>query len=298
MGQQAQEQEDGVDGVQIQLRRANADEEQHDVGKAHDEDDGPENLAVLDLLGGSLNLVLLLLLIHQQGGVHGDGVVLVWVHGVVQEGQANQNQQAHDNVHGVEDGLGQVGLIGDAQELLAGGHLQGDGAGQAGVPDHEAGIGGGDEKGIVQVTDAAGHFLGQQGAHDQAEAPVQPAADGGHHGDNHDGAHLVLGQTGDGAENFLTDVGGGQGGAQHQHQGHLHGEAQQAPHTVAGAALAGPGPDQFDGVLPGAGHGGDKHHDGQDDGEQERVGQPAVHNPHTAVGKLFQHKKLPSLSSK
>ena len=224
-------------------------------------------------------------------------MILVGVHGVVQEGEAHQNHQAHDDVHGVEDGMGQFGGIEDVAKLLAAGHLKGDGAGQAGVPDDEAGISGGDQQGVVQVTDAAGHFLGQQRTHDQTEAPVQPAADGGHHGDDQDGTHLVFGHTGDRGEDLLADLGGGQGRTQHQHQGHLHGEAQQAPHTIASGALASPGPDQLNGVLPSADHSGDEHHNGQDDGEQERIREPAVHDPNAAVGKLFQHKSLPSLSS-
>ena len=291
MGQQAQEQEDGVDGVQVQIGHADGDEEVNDVQEAGDDDDAPQDLAVLHLLGGGLNLVLPLLLVLEQGGINDDGVLFVRVHGVVDQGHAHQDYQAHDDVHGVQNGLGQRRLVYNTQELLAalGGHLQGDGAGEAGVPDDETGVGGGDQQGIVHIIDAAGHLFGQQGAHDEAEAPVQPAAEGGHRGNHHDGAHLALGKAGNGVEDLFADLGGGQSGTQHQHQGHLHGEGQQAPHAVAALALAAPGPNHLPGTLLRAQARGDEDHDGQDDGEQEWIRQPPVHDAHASVGEFFQH---------
>lgn len=278
VGQDAQEQEDAVHDVQIEVE-ALLDEVVHNIDEAHDAHDGPQDLAVLDLLSGGLDLVLAFFLVHQQVGINGDGVLPVGVHGVVDEGHGDQDDQAHNQVHGVENGLGGGGV-----ELLdhgTGGVLnhvavlaaqgQGNGAGQAGVPDHEARVGGGNEQGIVYVAHALGDLLGQQSTHDEAEAPVQPAADGGHHSGNHDGAHPVLGQTSNGAQDLLADLGGGQGGAQHQHQGHLHGECQQVPHTELGIALASPSPDHINWTHSGADHSGDEHHNGQDDGEQERI---------------------------
>ena len=119
--------------------------------------------------------------------------------GVVDEGHGDQDHDAHDDVHGVEHGGGDGGLIGHLTEGLAGHQVQGDGAGQTRVPDHEAGVGGGDQKWIVHVTNPAGHFFGQEGAGDEAEAPVEPAADGGHEGGDEDGALFILGQRGNGA---------------------------------------------------------------------------------------------------
>ena len=104
------------------------------------------------------------------------------VHGIVHEGHGKQNHAHHDQVHGVKHRVGDGGLIQNLAEFLARHQVQGDGAGQARVPDDEAGVGGGDQQGIVHGGDPAHHFLGQQGAGDQAEAPVQPAADGGDEG--------------------------------------------------------------------------------------------------------------------
>ena len=291
MEQDAQEHEDHVDDVQVQVE-ALGDEVVDDVGKAQHQGDDPEDAAVLDLLSGGVDGVGLLLFLHQNGGVHSDGVLGIGMHGVVDQGHQDEDDQHHAQVHGMEDGLGDGGGVHHTQDLGAalGAHLQGDGAGQAGVPDDEAGVGRGDQQGIVHVLDPAGHLLGQQGAGDEAEAPVEPAADGGDEGGDQDGALLVLGNGGNGAQDFLTDLGGSHGGAQHQHQSHLHGEGQQAPE----AAGVTPGVDQSHGALLGADHRGDEDHDGQDDGEQERIRQPPVDDPHAAIGKLFEHA-FPSL---
>jgi rubrerythrin len=84
--------------------------------------------------------------------------------------------------------------------------------------------------------------------------------------------------------------------AQHQHQGHLHGEGQQAPEAILDFALAPPGPHQFQGTLLRTDHGSDKDHDGQDDGEQEWIRKPPVHNLHAAIGKAFEHETTSSVS--
>ena len=192
----------------------------------------------------------------------------------------------------MEDGLAGGGGIADAQDLGAahGVHLQGDGAGQTGVPDDEAGIGGSDEQGIVHVPHPLGHFAGQQSTGDEAEAPVEPAADGGDKGGHQDGALLVVSQAGERAQAALTGLGRGHGGAEHQHQSHLHGKAQQAPHTGFGGALTAPGPDQVQRALLGAEHRRDEDHDGEDHREQERIGQPAVDHADAAVRKLLEQK--------
>ena len=105
-----------------------------------------------------------------------------------------------------------------------------------------------------------------------------------------DGALLVLGDGRDGAQDLLTDLGGGHGRAQHQHQSHLHGEGQQTPEALGIA----PGIHQVHRALLSTHHRGHKDHNSQDDGEQERIWKPAVNDPYAAIGKLFEHA-FPSL---
>ena len=189
------------------------------------------------------------------------------------------------------------GLVYNSKHLGArAANLQRDGPRQAGVPDHKAGIGGGNQQGIIHIPYPAGHSLGQQGAGNQAKAPVEPAADGGHEGGNQDCALFVVSQGGNRCQRLLARLGGGHGGAQHQHQGHLHGEGQQAPEAILDFALAPPGPHQFQGPLLRTDHGSDKDHDGQDDGEQEWIRKPPVHNLYAAIGKAFEHETTSSVS--
>ena len=293
MQQDAQEHEDHVDDVQVQIE-ALGRKVIHDVGEAKHQSDEPQDLVVLDPLGGRVDRVSTLLVLHQQGGVHGNGMGRVGMHRVVDQRHDQQDHGYHEQVHRVEDRGAGRRPIHDPQDLGTGlgAHLQRDGAGQARMPDHEAGVGGGDEQRIVHVTDAAGHLLGQQGARDEAEAPVEPAADGGDEGCDQDRALLVFGQAGNGAQRPFADLGGSHGGTQHQHQRHLHGERQQAPEPLGVA----PGVDQRHRPLLRADHGGDEHHDRQDNGEQERVRQPPVDYAHTAIGKFFEHNTPPCLS--
>ena len=285
MEQNAQEEEDHVHDVQAQ-GEAVLNEVIDDVHKAAHQGDGPQELGVLHLVGGSLDLIGALGLVLQQSGVDAHGVVLVGVHGVVHKGHDKQNDAHHDQVHRMEHSVGDGGLIQHTAEVLTGHQVQGDGAGQARVPDDEARIGGGDQQGIVHGGDPAHHFLGQQGAGDQAEAPVQPAADGGDEGGDHDGLHIVVAQTGGGPQGLFAGLGGGHGGAEHQHQGHLHGEAQQAPEALGIA----PGVEDLQGAHLRGAHGADENDDAQDDGKQEGIRQPSVDHANAAVGEFLEHR--------
>ena len=285
MQQDAQEQEDHVHDVQTQ-GEAVLDEVVNDVGKPGHHQDHPQDLGVLDAVSGGLDLVGLVLLILQQGGVDADGVGLVGMHGVVDEGHGDQDHDAHDDVHGVEHGGGDGGLIGHLTEGLAGHQVQGDGAGQTRVPDHEAGVGGGDQQRIVHGGNAADHFLGQQSAHHQAEAPVQPAADGGDHGGDHDGLHVVVAQTRHSPQGLFAGLGGSHGGTEYQNQGHLHGERQQAPEALCVA----PGVEHLQRTHSRGKHGADENDDAQDDGEQEGIRQPAIDHANAAVGEFLEHR--------
>ena len=241
---------------------------------------------MLQLLSGGIHHIGTLLLVHQQSRVDGDGAVLVGVHGVVHQRHHQQDGTAHDEVHGMEHGGGDGGLIDHAAEVLAGHQIQGDGAGQTGVPDDKAGVGGGDQQGIVHGGHPAHDLLGQQGADNQAEAPVQPAADGGHEGGDQNGLLVVVAQTGHSAQRLFAGLGGGHGRAEDQHQGHLHGEGQQIPEA---ALLVAPLGDDLNGAHAGGAHGAHEYHEGQDDGEQECIRQPPVDYAHAAVGKFLEH---------
>ena len=296
MQQDAQEQEDEVDDVQVQsggdvLALLQGGEVINDIGEAGHYQDDPQDAGVLHLVGGRLDLIGLVLLILQQGGVDGDGVISVGMHGIVHEGHDQQNHTAHDDVHGVEDGVGGGGgqdhfLLGAGKQLVALGQLQGDGAGQAGVPDDEAGIGGGDQQRIIHGGNALGNLAGQQSAGDQAEAPVQPAADGGNEGGDHDGLHVVVAHTGHEPQRLLAGLGGSHGGAEHQHQSHLHGEGQQAPEAAGGA----PGVEHLQRPHLGGDHREHIHDDGQDDCKQERIRQPPVDHANAAIGEFLKHR--------
>ena len=50
---------------------------------------------MLQLLSGGVDLVGLILVLHQQGGIDGDGTLPVRVHGVVDEGHGQQHHGAH-----------------------------------------------------------------------------------------------------------------------------------------------------------------------------------------------------------
>ena len=163
MEQDAQEQEDHVHDVQAQ-GEAVLNKVIDDVHKAAHQGDGPQNLGVLHLVGRGLDLIGALGLVLQQSGVDAHGVVLVGVHGVVHKGHDKQNHAHHNQVHGMKHGVGDGGLIQDLAEFLARHQVQGDGAGQARVPDHEARIGGGDQQGIVHGGEPAHHFLGPSSA--------------------------------------------------------------------------------------------------------------------------------------
>ena len=288
MEQDTEEHEDHVHDVQAQ-RKAVGDEVVDDIHQKGQAQDAPQDLGMLQLLSGGVDLVGLILVLHQQGGIDGDGTLPVRVHGVVDEGHGQQHHGAHDDVHGVEDGLGDGGLIGDLTELGAGDQRQGNGSGETGVPDDEAGIGGGDQQGIVHGGDPLGHLLGQQRTGHQAEAPVEPAAHGGDHGGDDDGLHIIVAQTSGLPQHLLTGLGGSHGGTQHQHQSHLHGKGQQTPEAV-GIAPCG---QHLDGTHAGGEHGCHIDHEGQDDGKQECIRQPAVHNTHASVGESLEHTFSP-----
>ncbi|MPN06034.1 hypothetical protein SDC9_153288 [bioreactor metagenome] len=105
MRQNSEEHEDHVDDIQGQVE-AGGCKIINQIAEAHDQRDDPEDLAVLDVLGGSLYGIVLYLLFLQQGGVNGDRVLLIGMHAPVDKGHENEDDEDHDKVHGMENSLG------------------------------------------------------------------------------------------------------------------------------------------------------------------------------------------------
>ena len=95
-----------------------------------------------------------------------------------------------------------------------------------------------------------------------------------------------MAQTGHSPQRLLAGLGGGHGRAEHQHQGHLHGESQQIPEA---ALLIAPLGDDLDGAHACGAHRANEYDQGQDDGKQERIRKPSVDYAHAAVGEFFEH---------
>ena len=90
-------------------------------------------------------------------------MVGIRMHGIVDEGHEHQDDKYHDQVHRVKYSGSNRGLVYNSKHLGArAANLQRDGPRQAGVPDHKAGIGGGNQQGIIHIPYPAGHSLGQQ----------------------------------------------------------------------------------------------------------------------------------------
>ena len=292
MHEQTQEQEDEVNNVQVErvgdgtAGLYDAHEVLDDPGETCDNDDEPQDLAVFDAVSRSLDLVDSVDVVLQQSGIDGDGVLFIGMHRIVDERHHEEDEAAHDEVHRVENGLVHASLIGFFTDGVAAGNGERDGSGQTGVPDNEAGVGGCDQQSVVDVTDTLSHFLGQQGACDQTEAPVQPAADNGDEGREHDSASLVLGDRSDAGQESLEDRSGSHSGTEYQDQSHLHGEGEETPE----AACVTPGLDHGYGTLTSAEHCEYEYHDAQDDSEQERIRQPSVDYVNATIGKFLEHK--------
>ncbi|MPN06035.1 hypothetical protein SDC9_153289 [bioreactor metagenome] len=90
------------------------------------------------------------------------------------------------------------------------------------MPDDHAGVCGSDKQTVVDRGNTAGNLFRQQSAGDQAEAPVQPAADGGDESGDDDGGLVVVRQTRDFFKNLLADRRLRERCAEDDDQGHLH----------------------------------------------------------------------------
>ncbi|MDT4840548.1 hypothetical protein FQZ97_743750 [compost metagenome] len=199
------------------------------------------------------------------------------------QGHQHQCQQHHARLP-EEDGLGKGDHAGDGED-------RGRQAGRVGLqlrrrrrqaqrPDGaQAQVGGGTGGAVVHLQlFAAGQGAHQQAAEDQGEAPVEQR---GEHGDQRHPAHrraAVLRHAGQQVDQPRGRAGTGDHVAADDHEGHLHGEGNQAPETVAEGlgGLAGRCPH---------GQGGDRHQQHGDGGEDPGIGEPAFRPVRAAHGK-------------
>ena len=279
MCQDTDEHEDHVDDVQAQVEAA-GHEVVDDVSKAQNQGQDPQDFGMLDAVSGNLDVVSTFFLIDQQAGIDADSVLLVGMHHPVQEGHQDQDGDDHAQVCGMEDRVGDRHAEGDAANGGLAGNGQRDGTGQTGMPNDEAGVGGGDQQTIVHGGNLTGDLAGQQSAGDQAEAPVQPAAETGHESDQQDGGLVAVCDVCDRAQDLFNDRCGSERGAENDDHDHLHGEGQQAPE----AGIITPIYDHVDDAVVREDQRQDEHDERQDDCEQKCVGQPTVDDLNEEIG--------------
>src|SRR5690554_1536064 len=223
-----QEQEQEVDDVQVQAAAAQQEviEQEDQPRDAHQPGQGH---AVLEAIGRATDACLGLgSRFLQQLGIDVDALLVVGEHQAVDQRDDDEEADHDGQVEEGEDGgagADHADLVG--AEVAIGGDGQRDGAGQAAVPHHEAGVGAGHQQAVVHP-DQARQLLGEQRPHHQAEAPVDPAGRQRHIGDQQDGAAGALGQGRQALQQLLYRGGAGQHEAGDQYQQHLHGEGQQA----------------------------------------------------------------------
>ena len=154
------------------------------------------------------------------------------------------------------------------------------------MPDDEARIGRGHEQAVVDL-DLAREFLGEKRAHDEAEAPVDPACGQRDEAHQQDRAARAAGEAREFSEKLFHDRRRGHHVAGDQHQEHLHGEGQERPETIA------PDLDHLQGRGALADNCGQRGHEGQHQHEDERVGQVTVHDADHRPGECVQHCYFP-----
>ena len=264
MKDQTHEQEDEVYDVQVQgvgnILTSGDDtvEVIYDIGQTCNASDRPQDLAVLHLFSGRIDLIDLFFLVFQQSGIDNDGMFLFRMHCIQYQRHTDQDDQTNDQVDGMKNSITGAGYKLHTTGGVAAAEGQRYGSGQTGVPNDETGISGSNEQTVVNATDAAGNFLCQQCAGDQTKAPVQPAANGGNESGDQDGAALVFCQRSNGTQTLLTNLCRGHRRTQHQNQRHLHCNGKQTPKTGAAA----PSRQDLDGSHAGSEHCSDVNDDG------------------------------------
>lgn len=140
------------------------------------------------------------------------------------------------------DGAADAGVEGGAEEFGEGVGVcscEWSGAGEAAVPAHEAEVSGGWEEalGDVAVWVSGGgaarecglHVACEDGADDEAEAPVEEREGDGGGGGEPDGLSRGARDVDEGLEEEGDGLGGGEGVAQDEDEAHLHGECEEVP---------------------------------------------------------------------
>lgn len=153
---------------------------------------------------------------------------------------------------------------------------QADGGGEHPLPGHLADIRTRRNQAVLKrdLFDAQllGQLLGQQRAHDQAEAPVQEGGQDGYEGDQPGGLLAALGDPGQLADALLRDGRFRDRGAGDDDQAHLHCKGQQLPQTLV------PVLNHLHRSLPRDHNAQDKRDEGQHDRKNTRVGH-VLHRP-------------------
>jgi hypothetical protein len=134
--QDSEEHEDHVYDVKSKVE-ALGSKVVYDVYETENEGDDPEDLGVLDLLSRSILGVDPVSLFLEMDGVYEDGVLLIGMHSVAYQRHYYQDDTAHDEVHGVENGVHSRSLIENFTEFLTVYQLERDGTGKTCVPYYE-----------------------------------------------------------------------------------------------------------------------------------------------------------------
>jgi len=272
----AQEQDDEVD--QVQVERAAVDEVEGDVGHAERADQQAEDAAVVQLGGEGAFLQHVFGRIGRvgvavDGRIHFDDfLALLRMQPGVQQRQRHDDHQAGDQHRHREDGFRQrddAHLLGG--RMARGGHQHGDAGRQAQAVHGETAVGRGDDQRVVHALDLQRQLLGDDAADDQAEAPVQVAADAAHQRGDDDGGVRLVHVADDAVEQAVGQWRGGQHVAHGQDHGHLGGEGQQAPEALA------PGAGHVADALAFDAHGQQHGEQGQRDREDKGIGQILAH---------------------
>ena len=150
-------------------------------------------------------------------------------------------------------------------------HLQGGRAAQALGPDAaEPEEAGGGERAIIHARDAARDLACEDGAEDEAEAPVKPRAGHGEERDERDGVARGRGPRGDGANDSPDRLRSREDIAGDDDERHLEGERDQFPEAFP------PGVDDLRETGRREGDAGHDYDDGGEKREDESVGHPAL----------------------
>ena len=204
-------------------------------------------------------------------------------------GHRGEGNDGRDDVPGGEGGLGD-GHQTELQFLQkAAGRRGGQRPGSrvAHVPDDIPRVGAGYQQRVVQPEAAGvchpGNLQCDYPTHDQAQSPRNERGETGDHRYERVGHRRGTWETSDPPEHPLDRPCVGQRVAEHEHDGDLGDEFEETRQTVA------PAPDHLQRPAVGEPQRRQRHHEGQYNGEDERVRHPALDDVHQRTGYGSQH---------